>query len=55
MKTAAKTRLGRLFKATDYPSSLCGLFAVEWDFPSVEPPDYLRQFNPQIFEQPYHG
>ena len=51
LKAAAKTRLGRLFNATDYPSSLCGLFAVEWDFPSVEPPDYLRQLNPQLFEQ----
>ena len=51
LKTAARTRLGRLFNATDYPNSLCGLFAVEWDFPSVEPPDYLRQLNPQLFEQ----
>ena len=51
LKAAARTRLGRLFSATDYPNSLCGLFGVEWDFPSVEPPDYLRQLNPQLFEQ----
>jgi hypothetical protein len=28
-----------------------GLFAVEWDFPNVEPPDYLLQLNPAIYEQ----
>lgn len=51
LKTAARNRLGRLFNATDYPDSLSGLFAVEWDFPSVEPPDYLRELHPQLFEQ----
>ena len=28
-----------------------GLFQVAWDFPSVEPPDYLRQLHPEIYEQ----
>jgi len=27
------------------------MFAIEHDFPSVEPPDYLRQLNPQLYEQ----
>ena len=31
--------------------SLEGMFTVSWDFPSVEPPDYLRQLNPEIYEQ----
>ncbi len=33
------------------PESLRGLFSVEYDFPSVEPPDYLRQLNPELYQQ----
>ena len=51
LKSAARQRLGSLYNATDYPESLAGLFAIEHDFPSVEPPDYLRQLNPQLYEQ----
>ncbi len=31
--------------------SLRGLFAASWDFPSVEPPAYLQQLSPQLYEQ----
>ena len=51
LRTAAQQRLGRLFNLSDYPASLSGLFAVEWEFPSIEPPDYLRQLNPELYEQ----
>lgn len=51
LKTAARQRLGELFNANDYPPSLRGLFGVEWDFPNIEPPDYLCQLNPAIYEQ----
>jgi hypothetical protein len=51
LKTTARQRLGSLFNASDYPESLRGAFAVEFDFPSVEPPDYLRQLNPQLYEE----
>jgi hypothetical protein len=51
LKTAARQRLGRLFSAADYPESLTGLFELSFDFPSVEPPDYLRQLSPQLYEQ----
>ena len=27
------------------------MFSIDWDFPSVEPPDYLQQLNPQLYEQ----
>ena len=40
LRQAARDRLGRLYDPSDYPSALRGLFLVEWDFPSVEPPDY---------------
>ena len=51
LRLAARDRLGRLFNPTDYPESLRGLFAVSWDFPSVEPPPYLQQLDPQLYEQ----
>ena len=51
LKSAARERLGRLFNSADYPASLVGLFEVSYDFPSVEPPDYLRQLSPQLYAQ----
>jgi hypothetical protein len=51
LKSAARQRLGRLFNAADYPESLRGLFDVSWDFPSVEPPEYLRQLSPELYRQ----
>jgi hypothetical protein len=48
---AARGRLGSLYSAADYPASLQGLFSVDWDFPSVEPPEYLRRLNPELYEQ----
>jgi hypothetical protein len=51
LKAAAVQRLGRLYDAADYPASLEGLFAIDWDFPSVEPPDYLQQLNPELYQQ----
>lgn len=47
----ARQRLGRLFNADDYPPEIRGLFDVEWDFPSVEPPAYLMRLNPDLFRQ----
>ena len=51
LKSAARDRLGSLFNSADYPESLQGMFQVAWDFPSVEPPDYLRQLNPDVYRQ----
>lgn len=51
LKAAARQRLSRLFNPGDYPDSLSGLFGMSWEFPSVEPPDYLRQLSPQLYEQ----
>jgi hypothetical protein len=48
---AARRRLGSLYSAADYPASLQGLFSVDWDFPSAEPPEYLRRLNPELYEQ----
>ena len=49
LKSAARRRLGSLYNAIDYPATLRGWFDVSWDFPSVEPPDYLRRLSPQLY------
>ncbi len=51
LKLAARDRLGRLFNPNDYPPTLRGLFGVEFDFPSVEPPEYLLRLNPRLYQQ----
>jgi hypothetical protein len=51
LKSAAQRRLGDLFDPNDYPESLRGLFDLTWDFPNCEPPNYLFQLNPTIYEQ----
>jgi len=51
LKRQARDRLGELFDAADYPRSLSGMFGLEWDFPAVEPPNYLRQLSPELYEQ----
>ncbi len=51
LRSAARRRLGSLYNAGDYPATLRGWFDVTFDFPSVEPPDYLRQLSPQLYQQ----
>tara|TARA_R110002072_G_scaffold145460_1_gene291978 strand:+ start:126204 stop:127100 length:897 start_codon:yes stop_codon:yes gene_type:complete len=51
LKESARDRLGSLFNEADYPSTLRGAFGIAWDFPAVEPPNYLRQLNPELYEQ----
>ena len=51
LKSAARRRLGSLYNAADYPQSLQEMFAVAWDFPSVEPPSYFEQLNPELYRQ----
>jgi hypothetical protein len=51
VKADARGRLGRLFNPADYPPEIRGLFNVEWDFPSVEPPSYLMRVAPEVFEE----
>ena len=51
LKAAAQTRLGSLFDPRDYPPGLRGLFDLAWEFPNVQPADYLLQLSPAIYEQ----
>ena len=51
LQVAARMRLGDLYCERDYPASLDGLFALSWDFPSLEVPSYLAQLNPARYEE----
>ena len=51
LKRAAARRLGSLYNSSDYPETLIGLFGVSYDFPSIEPPDYLVQLSPGLYER----
>ena len=51
LKQAAAQRLGTLFSPTDYPATLVGLFGVCWDYPNIEPPDYLLELSPGLYQQ----
>ena len=51
LRRAAAVRLGRLYNPEDYPESLLGLFAVSFDFPAIDPPDYLWALAPELYEQ----
>ena len=51
LKDAASRRLGSLFDTSDYPITLADEFAVEWDFPNITAPDYLRRLNPEVYQQ----
>lgn len=47
----ARDRLGDLFDPSDYPTSLSDSFEIEWTFPTVEAPEYLRRLNPELYQQ----
>jgi hypothetical protein len=51
IKNAAREKLGDLFNPSDYPATLEGVFDVRWEYPPVEPPNYLMTFNPELYEQ----
>ncbi len=51
LKDAARIRLGSLYDLSDYPISLVEEFAVEWDFPSVDAPNYLKRLNPEVYAE----
>ena len=51
LKEAARQKLGDLFNPTDYPPTLEGVFDIKWEYPAVEAPNYLMNFNPELYEQ----
>jgi hypothetical protein len=51
LRTTAQEKLGHLYNPADYPETLVGLFSIEFDFPSVEPPNFLQYLNPELYQQ----
>jgi hypothetical protein len=51
IKSEAQRRLGTLFNASDYPSTLDGLFDMEWSVVPIEPPNYLMALHPEVYQQ----
>jgi len=43
--------LGRLFNEDDYPDTIENLFAVQWNVENVNPPDYLLELKPGLYER----
>lgn len=51
LQASAKQQLGRLFAYGDYPGSLAEEFGMSWEFPSVDPPEYLRRLSPALYRE----
>ncbi len=51
IKVAAREKLGELYNPSDYPASLEGVFDLRWEYPPVDPPNYLMTFNPELYQQ----
>lgn len=51
LKNSAREKLGALYNPADYPASLEGVFNISWEYPAIEPPNYLMSFNPELYAQ----
>jgi hypothetical protein len=49
IKSEAQRRLGSLYNASDYPTTLDGLFDLEVSYPTIEPPGYLMALHPDVY------
>lgn len=50
LREAARAQLGDLFDPADYPDDICDEFDLDWEFVSVDPPEYLKDLNPELYE-----
>lgn len=51
LRLAAQGNLGTLYNPADYPATLSEEFDLAWEYPSIEPPQYLKDLNPALYEQ----
>ena len=49
LKDTARERLADLYDKKDYPSSLAEEFSLEWEYPSIEPDEYLKTNHPDLY------
>ena len=50
IKSEAQRRLGSLYNASDYPTTLDGLFARQVSYPTIEPLNYLMALHPDVYQ-----
>jgi len=50
IKANARNTLGDLYNELDYPPNIASMFSIEVDYPSVEPPNHLKELNPELYE-----
>jgi len=51
IKQTARETLGQLYNENDYPTSLENIFAIYWEYPNVDAPQYLMAFSPELYRQ----
>lgn len=53
LKQQARQDLGQLYSSGDYPDpdTLLDEFRLSWGYPSVDPPNFLKELNPRLYEQ----
>lgn len=49
LREQARQELGELFCEDDYPEDVSCEFALEWDFPAIQPPEYLKRVHPELY------
>jgi hypothetical protein len=47
----AEVKLGELFNSADYPRSISAEFSIDWEYPTITPPDYLKNTHPELYER----
>jgi hypothetical protein len=51
LRERARVTLGDLFNEDDYPARIDDQFSLDWDYPSIEPPAYLKNLHPELYER----
>lgn len=46
----ARVRLSGLFDESQYPSSFSESYSIKWSFPSLQPPEWMKELNPAAYE-----
>lgn len=51
LKDEAATALQNLYREEDYPADIQSLFSFHWDYPNLNPPEYLLLYNPELYRR----
>lgn len=51
LKEESRRALQSLYQDEDYPDTLRGLFGFNWEYPNLNPPEYLLAYNPELYRR----